>query len=323
MVNIYIPSDAGPTTVSISHPDGTIIELVRVDPKFWKHSSPVEWGQYKTELDSYVTTAAKEGQLIYHYTTLTGLHGIVRDACLWASDVRSLNDKSEIIHALRDMKNMVEVCAPDLLKEPGFGDTFDLGREFLYAACFSKSRDQLSQWRAYGANMAVSIGFDRFFLEQCASQAGGELRDVGYGKFNDTLQAKLLPILNELKGSDRRLADFALKKHAVSKKLKLLAGFQKHGSFSEENEVRFLGQREHVSDVSFRSTAERLTPYVVLPLVSKVGGASSGNFANKLGIVEVLLWPSDADNQVIESIGMLLDTVGGALVRRSNCPYRS
>ena len=35
---------------------------------------------------------------LYHYTTFTGLLGIVRSRSLWASDVRYMNDSAELRH---------------------------------------------------------------------------------------------------------------------------------------------------------------------------------------------------------------------------------
>ena len=37
--------------------------------------------------------------LLYHYTTLTGLLGIVGSKKLWASDIRYMNDSAELKHS--------------------------------------------------------------------------------------------------------------------------------------------------------------------------------------------------------------------------------
>lgn len=38
-------------------------------------------------------------ELLYHYTTLTGLLGIVGSNKLWASDIRYMNDSAELKHS--------------------------------------------------------------------------------------------------------------------------------------------------------------------------------------------------------------------------------
>ena len=41
------------------------------------------------------STSQAQQELLYHYTTQEGLLGILRDKCIWATDIRYLNDTSE------------------------------------------------------------------------------------------------------------------------------------------------------------------------------------------------------------------------------------
>jgi len=44
---------------------------------------------------------------LYHYTSLKGLLGILESGCIWASEVRYLNDSAEIAVAFRLMARVI------------------------------------------------------------------------------------------------------------------------------------------------------------------------------------------------------------------------
>jgi len=105
---------------------------------------------------------------IYHYTTARGLEGIVREQKLRATNFSFMNDPSEIQHG-REL--VEETIAEHLRAATGLEEIFfqfvvaNFNLEMLaeiYVCCFTKLRDDLSQWRAYGvsANERYSIGFD-------------------------------------------------------------------------------------------------------------------------------------------------------------------
>ena len=100
---------------------------------------------------------------LYHYTTDIGLKGILESGALWVSDVRSVNDPSELSHGI----SLVH----------GALDEFSAGKSDKFRAFVARSRaipwakeiqnfvhfficslnrdsdgDDLSQWRAYGDN---------------------------------------------------------------------------------------------------------------------------------------------------------------------------
>jgi len=47
-------------------------------------------------------------KLLYHYTTVTGLKGIVESQSLWASDVRYMNDSAELKYIISLLKDCSE-----------------------------------------------------------------------------------------------------------------------------------------------------------------------------------------------------------------------
>lgn len=102
--------------------------------------------------------------VLYHYTTVNGLQGILETNRLWASAAYYLNDSSEVeygSHLLHDelsvwrTANQNNPCfAADVLQ--GLDEIFSspLSRisrtSTIYVTCFCENGNLLSQWRAYG-----------------------------------------------------------------------------------------------------------------------------------------------------------------------------
>ena len=134
---------------------------------------------YRLESEWSQTVNSTSTQIIYHYTDPAGLIGIVSDGQLWVTDIRYLNDSSELLYALDILKDALNATDSE------FGtESFQIGvavaareRKSLfndltdtYVTCFSQEDDLLSQWSLYGSRgSGFSIGFDRTKLEQVIS----------------------------------------------------------------------------------------------------------------------------------------------------------
>lgn len=109
--------------------------------------------------------------ILYHYTTLEGLRGILENRSIRCGHITSFNDPLEFQYG----KSLVLKILSSLLKkqhEPEIkmflqGLTRDIGSfEVLYhayVACFCESDDLLSQWRGYGASGGgynIGLSFD-------------------------------------------------------------------------------------------------------------------------------------------------------------------
>ncbi|HKF82105.1 MAG TPA: DUF2971 domain-containing protein [Solirubrobacterales bacterium] len=109
---------------------------------------------------------------LYHYTSLRGLMGICSSTEIWASDVRFVNDASELTYASELIGTEVAAAINDSKRiaqhvhlHPDIANPFQVVRPFI--ACFCEEADLLSQWRGYGAReSAYSLGFD---LDQIAN----------------------------------------------------------------------------------------------------------------------------------------------------------
>jgi hypothetical protein len=110
---------------------------------------------------------------LYHYTTINGLVGITSKHSLWASDVRFMNDASELFYATELISDVIaeafsnvtsEVLKSVLPNRRGVGNWFEYGTS-PFVTCFCEEGDLLSQWRGYRAGeTGYSLGFDFSYL---------------------------------------------------------------------------------------------------------------------------------------------------------------
>jgi hypothetical protein len=127
------------------------------------------------ELEQTADQAKPKG-LLYHYTTIDGLIGILDSDCLRATHIRYMNDAQEFLDALEHLDaftNEFDESLRPRIKDFVIGSvpTF-VGRHGAYVASFTDDEaqltesgtppgDRLSQWRAYsGAGKGFSMGFD-------------------------------------------------------------------------------------------------------------------------------------------------------------------
>lgn len=111
-------------------------------------------------------------RVLHHYTTMDGLDGITNSMTLWASDVRYMNDSTELEYAAQLIDEIVADAlagaSESRLRDayvPGMANTFLTGPQ-PFISCFCEEGDLLSQWRGYVPGEAgVSLGFDLRFVE--------------------------------------------------------------------------------------------------------------------------------------------------------------
>lgn len=100
---------------------------------------------------------------LFHYTTAAGLKGIVEEGAFWFSNAAFFSDATELTYGLKQVGKVLDSVSRDLplvamLKEncKHIPEMID-----VYAACFCKRGDLLSQWRGYGhAGGGYSIGIE-------------------------------------------------------------------------------------------------------------------------------------------------------------------
>lgn len=105
---------------------------------------------------------------LWHYTTIGGLQGIIKDGGLRATDVQFMNDSSELIYARAVIVEAWSAFVGDVNDEElnGFSEAMQqwLGTVFevpTFITCFCAKPDLLSQWRGYShGQIGYSLGFD-------------------------------------------------------------------------------------------------------------------------------------------------------------------
>jgi hypothetical protein len=125
-----------------------------------------------------------EPELLYHYTTQSGLLGILKDNCIWATHTHYLNDSSELKILAESITKILDPCGETTAAQDECRISFeaiknsieDFQKRGVYVASFSAGEevdskepfegDSLAMWRAYSDDSGrYSIGFDRKQLE--------------------------------------------------------------------------------------------------------------------------------------------------------------
>lgn len=203
-------------------------------------------------------TEEPESEPLYHYTSQTGLRGILESGELWAGDIRYLNDSKEFIHALelakKSLRRRLEAAEEDderalltkLLDRTGREQELTSRSDF--AASLTAKGDLLSQWLSYcPGGSGFSIGFDRVRLEENAAREGFRLVPCEYSR--SAQEASIEKII------DTALAGFR-KQLAGSTKLK------QEGSGALVKLIAWIGDKTaaSVSGFSFWSTLAEIAP---------------------------------------------------------------
>jgi hypothetical protein len=305
------------------------------------------------EQEREADTGQAEPELLYHYTTLDGLLGILKDEVLWATGLRYLNDTSEfkagtdaLFHLMNAELSQAADFDPsaDLLSKLFAADFDDakvttvvgtytpLIRQSavsVYTASFSAERtgDDLSQWRAYGGqNSGVSLGFRPPYLREISRQFLSDGKSPGWtgvdrdplvkcGYYRDSAFPDIDP---EVLGNVREIV--ALKPiPAKEASFTRYAASLKHEKFRAEEEWRILltwGGDSIPGAAKFRRVRSLIVPYVCIPL--RLNG-------QPIEMNRIVVGPTPHQFDATRSIEMLLKAhkVKFEKVVETKVPYRN
>jgi hypothetical protein len=203
---------------------------------------------------------------LYHYTTNDGLLGIIGNKEIWATKIKYLNDRKELLEAIDN----VSMCLMSLeikykLTKDFIEKVMRIIKSFqdqnICIVSFSEYGDLLSQWRAYGGNDAgYSIGFNSTALLEIAKENKMYLCKCVYdpNEQNEIIKKYLEKNIEKLKENDSdefwggKLAEFYR-----------IATLIKNQSFSEENEWRMLSSAKSCmsANFNFRKGQFTIIPY--------------------------------------------------------------
>jgi hypothetical protein len=255
--------------------------------------------------------------LLYHYTTLNGLLGIVRSRTLWASDIRYMNDSAELKHTADLIRQEVQ----DRIAQ-GRGKADLLGQftdwishritngHMLFAASFRSHGNLLSQWRGYSPHgKGVSLGFSADSIMQCARR---QRLQIGRCIYEPSVQRRLVSqVVDAVQACvDRYTESGTLQPQPglyqkifedIEIDLLRIAAILKHPSFREEKEWRLVSPvfaDGECRPVLFREAHAMLVPYVEFDLQPEPGCP--------LQLDHLYLGPTQNSNISLNSLKMFL-----------------
>ncbi|MDO8863601.1 DUF2971 domain-containing protein [Haliea sp. E1-2-M8] len=274
-------------------------------------------------------------ETLYHYTTLSGLLGIVDSAELRCSDIRYMNDSTELRHTLDLLGEQVTQRIVAGVDNPALLTTFldwltyrVVSGPMLFCASFRGNGNLLSQWRGYSVHgKGVSLGFAPEHILDCARRQHFE---VGHCVYAPSQQEKMI---NEIIDAVEALAEesdetdetasqnrqWVRRFQTIEGDLLRIAAVLKHPAFEEEQEWRIVSPM--IGDtasgkVQFREGNSMLIPWFPLDLRDEQG---------RLAIEHAFLGPTGNIDLSMNSLALYLQG-RGASPRRDitycDIPYR-
>lgn len=285
------------------------------------------------KMDREDPTQADATDMVWHFTTTSGLLGIFETKSLFATNLGYMNDWSEITTGRTHVAQLLFEGKKAIGVEAGTIATlrsshmrkWESPNLQEYAVCFCLFNNQLSQWRGYGGG--VAIGFDRQKLDRLRTR-GLSLNKMWYlnvenedlKKFSaDVVIARTFqrysegPVRNDLRNGDVSLWTTIL--DGVQE---LLAPRCKHGGFAEEHEWRLIYRKPNTRGLptDFRIRGNSLVPFV------RIGG--------KRGVLELIKWvtigPMSRMDEFLtmKALEMTKERYGVSFqISRSGIPYRT
>ena len=267
----------------------------------------------------------KPNNPIFHYTSQTGLLGIVRANDIWGTNIHYLNDKSEFAHAISEAKSVIAGRKNDASNRQLFdlitSKLNSIRKLNIFVTSFSEEFDLLSQWRGYcPQGGGYSVGFEykilrpifaekRYMFVKCLydpveqQEVINELLDVVINRYKEI---KSYESDAEEKASEKFIRKFIG-----------LAAAMKSWTFSEEKEWRLISQYKRIDDpaVQYREDKSMLIPYLPFPLTSK---------GESLRIKRVVIGPTPHEELSLNSTRyfLLSMNVDFGAVQFSQIPYR-
>lgn len=270
---------------------------------------------------------------LYHYTSGTGLIGVLTSRCIWATSIRFLNDSREydlavdltrksIQARLQKVRNRYDEALYRVLEQ-----NLDTGiTAEVYVSSFSEHSDQLSQWRAYcPPTGGYAIGFSGKSLARTLSSHEG--RFLAKCIYEQSAQQEVIEdLIGAIEATAEKSRRSGLAPDRVYREsykllgrlLPMAAPILKDSSFREEEEWRLLCLGSSFADTSpqFRMGHSTLVPYFEHSIAVETGASP---------IADVVVGPTPHPELACEAVQALLSSSGmqSAASRASSIPYRA
>lgn len=275
------------------------------------------------QLDDFF--ASNVDRVLYHYTGIGALLGIVEHKRVWASHAYYLNDSREILHAcdvlralvLKRLERHSGIEQEFLEKLRAWLKSFEDNAYHVYIFSLSEERSLLSQWRSYTPHgKGVSLGFSAAALNSMLRENGFRIAKCRYV---DHEHRELLEVLLDkllITFHQRRDGIDITQNHSSQKYFNFLEEYRndflqvlsviKHPSFKEEAEWRVISPyypNYTVPEIRYREGASMLLPYIHVDIQQDDRGPLFD---------EVLLGPSRDNSLSMSALANFLSQAGAS-----------
>ncbi|RAP32728.1 hypothetical protein DID80_08535 [Candidatus Marinamargulisbacteria bacterium SCGC AAA071-K20] len=272
---------------------------------------------------------------VYHYASLSAMMGIIENKCIWATDIRYLNDLKElvgIIDLLNSVinKNWAKYSLFDTAMFRQFKDWLKLrvgDGNMIFTCSFSENGNLLSQWRSYcPPDKGVSIGFNTSALKDLSKVQKYCFGKCIYDRYNQLeIIKKIIKYVQELcskRSEEKKIMankpqGFYPAFNEIENELLMIASLFKDPSFEEENEWRLISETKTnyvKTPIHYREGKTSLIPYLKFNLESKESLYD-----------EIIVGPTPNNNLSMSSIIRYLSKYSHPkcnIIRSSRIPYR-
>lgn len=221
----------------------------------------------------------RPADLLFHYTSYEALLAIARSRQLWATEVRYLNDASEIAHAISKFIVAIESSEAKEQFDSALLSQFSrwliefLGRQHkIFVTCFSEEGNLLSQWRNYTPHgKGLNLGFasipliesaaaQRFRLGKCIYDTSLQLKICKEAVLSALSTAVRQGPVGHMHETQSYYESFFSQEPAILR----IAALLKHPAFKAEREWRFVSQvalEYSLNEVEYRPGRTTLIPF--------------------------------------------------------------
>lgn len=244
-------------------------------------------------------------KVIYHYTDVGALIGMIASGRIWATHVSRLNDAMEYEIGVSFVKNFIGANLQRTSQAIIDKAISQLRSVNTFIACYSATADVLSQWRAYsGTGTGYCIGLKTSEMARIDGRMP-LLEKVIYSKTTaESVLSRLLAHVDKfLDNRDFGEVEVGYLMGMLEGIFNVVACIIKHSAFAEENEYRQVYQPSTSTlslDVKYRMGRFGLTPYVEIGFLQK----------GKLPIQSIMIGPCRDPDSETRSLELMLSKHG-------------
>lgn len=292
-------------------------------------------------------------EILYHYTSAEGLIGIITSKSFWMTNLRYMNDMSELQYAKDLIAEVIKsrslaYTSSEVLKEffSRIKNTFSPfeGSNQVFAVCFCETGNLLSQWRAYGGKGGgYALGIDFFHLLRFLSKKCFLRRVIYELDEQKSIIAgvidKVCGLLSEIttgqnvkeSDSDNTLPQFCMFTNNILGEY--IFSF-KHPEFIEEKEWRLvfvwdcnpiLNRESDFADLKFRTFGGNIIPYCEVNFDNAIKASLQDDYGLAFPIREIVIGPTINPELNEQSVATLLTKINSdhyPIIQKSGIPLR-